>query len=183
MEGFMLKIVLTALLLGLPIFAQAQASDDQSDGGCGSSKAGWDVKTVKDHPPSPKPQDGKALVYVVQTMWVQPGIVIGSQKATTRVGVDGSWVGANHGDSYFFFPVDPGEHSICTDWQSTFYARSGLASAADLNAEAGAIYYFRVKVRDANEYHPGEVKIEPIDRSEARLLLGRSSFSTSHPKK
>jgi hypothetical protein len=183
MEGFMLKILLVALLLGLPIFTQAQSSDDQSDGGCGSSKAGWDVKTVKDHPPSPKPQDGKALVYVVQTMWVQPGIVIGSEKATTRVGVDGTWIGANHGDSYFFFPVDPGEHSICTDWQSTFYARSGLASAADLNAEAGATYYFRVKVRDASQYRPGEVKIEPIDKSEARLLLGRSSFSTSHPKK
>lgn len=98
----MLKILIVALLLGLPVYAQAQTSDDQS-GGCGSGKDGWDVKTVKNHPPAPNPQDGKALVYVVQTMWVQPGLVIGSDKATTRVGVDGAWVGANHGDSYFFF--------------------------------------------------------------------------------
>jgi hypothetical protein len=179
----MLKFLFVALLLGLPILTQALSSEDQNGGGCGSSKAGWDVKTVKDHPPSPKLQDGKALVYVVQTIWRQPGIVIGSDKATTRVGVDGTWIGANHGDSYIFFPVDPGEHNICTDWQSTFCVRSGLASAVDLNAEAGAIYYFRVKVRDASQYRPGEVKIEPIDKAEARLLLGSSSFSTSHAKK
>ncbi len=179
----MLKFLLVALLLGLPVLTQAQSPDDQSGGGCGSSKAGWDVKTVRDHPPSPHPQDGKALVYVIQSMWDHPGIVIGGDKATTRVGIDGAWVGANHGDSYFFFPVDPGEHSICADWQSTFYARSGLASAADLNVQAGGIYYFRVKVRDATQYRPGEVKIEPIDKSEAQLLLGSSSFSASHPKK
>jgi hypothetical protein len=177
----MRKILIAALLLGLPIHTQAQSSDDQSGGGCGSGKDGWDVKTVKQHPPAPKPQDGKALVYVVQTMVDAP--VIGGNKATTRLGVDGTWVGANHGDSYFFFPVDPGEHSICTDWQSTLYTRSGLASAADLDAQAGGIYYFRIKVRDVTNYRQGEVEIEPIDKSEARLLLGNSEFATSHPKK
>jgi hypothetical protein len=179
----MLKLLLVGLLLGLPILTQAQSSEDQIGGGCGSSKDGWDVKTVKDHAPAPTPQDGKALVFVVQTMWEQPGLVIGSDKATTRVGVDGAWIGANHGDSYFFFSVDPGEHSICTDWQSTFYIRSGLASAADLNAQAGGRYYFRVKVRDTTQYREGEVKIEAIDKAEAGLLIGRSSFSTSHAKK
>jgi Protein of unknown function (DUF2846) len=177
----MLKILVVALILGLPLLTQAQSSEDRSDGGCGSSKAGWDVKTAKDHPPAPKPQDGKALVYVIQTMVDAP--VIGGNKATTRLGVDGAWVGANHGDSYFFFPVDPGEHSICTDWQSTLYTRSGLASAADLNAEAGGTYYFRIRVRDVTNYRQGDVEIEPIARAEANLLIGHSSFSTSHPKK
>lgn len=176
----MLKILIVALLLALPIYAQAQSSDDQS-GGCGSGKDGWDVKTVKQHPPAPKPQDGKALVYVVQTMVDGPPIL--GNKATTRLGVDGSWVGANHGDSYFFFSVDPGEHSICTDWQSALYTRSGLASAADLNAQAGGIYYFRIRVRDVTNYRQGEVEIAPIAKSEARLLLGNSEFSSSHPKK
>jgi hypothetical protein len=177
----MLKILIVTLFLGLPIYTRAQSSEDQNGSGCGSSKDGWDVKTVKERPPAPKPQDGKALVYVIQTMVDKP--VIGGNSATTRLGLDGTWIGANHGDSYFFFPVDPGEHSICTDWQSAFYTRSGLASAADLNAEAGKIYYFRLKVRDVTNYRSGEVKIEPIDKAEARLLMGNSEFATSHAKK
>lgn len=180
----MLKILALAVLFGAPLLTQAQASNDHTGGGCGPSKAGFDVKTDSKQRPLPaKPDDGKALVYVLQTAWEQPGIVIGSQKPITRVGVDGAWVGANHGDSYFFFSVDPGQHSVCTDWQSSFYERSGLASAVDLNAQAGAIYYFRVKVRDAIQGRPGEVKIEPVDRSEWNLLFGSSSFATSHLKK
>jgi hypothetical protein len=177
----MLKILIVVLLFGVPICARAQSSEDQSSGGCGPSKDGWDVKTAKEHPPAPKPQDGKALVYVFQTMVDAPPI--GGNKATTRLGVDGAWVGANHGDSYFFFSVDPGEHSICTDWQSTLYTRSGLAAAADLKAQSGATYYFRIRVRDVTNYRSGDVEIAPMDKSEARLLLGKSEFATSHPKK
>ena len=80
------------LLLGLPIHTQAQSSDDQGGSGCGPSRDGWDVKTAKEHTSAPKPPDGKARVYVVQTMVDAP--VIGGNKATTRVGVDGAWVGA-----------------------------------------------------------------------------------------
>jgi len=133
------------------------------------------------HTSAPKPPDGKALVYVVQTMVDAP--VIGGNKATTRVGLDGAWVGANHGDSYFTFPVDPGHHSVCTDWQSVLYTRSGLASAADLDAQAGRIYYFRVSVRDVTNYRSGDVEIESIDKSEARLLMGKSKYATFYPKK
>jgi hypothetical protein len=177
----MLKLLIAALLIGLPIYTQAQSSDDQSSGGCGSSKDGWDVKTVKEHPSTPKPDAGKALVYVVQSMVDAP--VIGGTKATTRLGLDGNWIGANHGNSYFFFSVDPGEHSLCTDWQSTFYTRSGLASATDLDAQAGATYYFRIRVRDVTKYESGKVDIEPTTRSEAKLLLSNSEFATAHPKK
>jgi len=176
----MLKILIVALLFGLPVYTQAQSSKDQS-GGCGSSKDGWDVKTVKEHPPDPQPQDGKALVYVIQTMVDAP--LIGGNKATTRLGMDGTWVGANHGDSYFSLSVDPGEHSICTDWQSALFTRSGLVSAADLNAKAGMTYYFRIRVRDVTNERSGDVEIERIYKSEARLLLPKSEFATSHSKK
>jgi hypothetical protein len=176
------KILLVTLLLSLPILTRAQ-NYDHSAGGCGPKKTQFDVKTTKVQPPAPKPGDRAALVYVIEWMWLEPGINIDGAKPTTRVGVDGSWVGANHGDSYFFFPIDAGNHSICTDWQSAFYARSGLASAADLVADAGGVYYFRVKVRDADHDRPGEVKIEQIDAAEGRLLVAASEFATSHQKK
>jgi hypothetical protein len=174
------KILIVVLLFALPIYTQAQPPDDQS-GGCGSSRDGWDVKTVKDHPPDPKPEDGKALVYVIKTMVDAP--LIGGNNASTRLGVDGTWIGANHGNSYFFFPVDPGQHSICTDWQSILYTRAGLVSGADFNARAGMTYYFRIRVRDVTNERSGDIEIERIYKSEARLLLPKSEFATSHPKK
>jgi hypothetical protein len=176
----MLKIALAAILFVAPIAAQGQ---DHSAGGCGPSNVNFDVKTSKNKPVAPSPPAGKALVYVIETMWEEPGLQIDGLKVTTRVGVDGAWVGAIHGDSYFFFPVDPGEHSVCTDWQSSIFTRSRLASAADLTADAGQVYYFRTKVRDETKDRPGEVKIEPIDEAEAKLLISSSTFSTSHAKK
>jgi hypothetical protein len=176
-----LKLLIAVILIGLPVYAQAQSSQDQSAGGCGSSKDGWDVSTTKQPPPAPKPESGKALVYIIQTMVDAPPI--GGNKATTRLGMDGNWIGANHGNSYFYFSVDPGEHSLCTDWQSVLYTRSGLVSATDLNAQAGEMYYFRISVRDVTNYRDGDVEIAPMARAEARLLLQDSQFATSHPKK
>lgn len=182
----MRSTLLIAFLLAAPAIMFAQGSDHTA-GGCGPSKTQFEVKTTKDRPAAAQPPAGKALVYVIQTAWTEPGLVIGSQKPITRVAIDGSWIGANHGESYISFPVEPGAHSICTDWQSAFYERADLASAADLNAEAGTTYYFRVKVHDPSQDQrhdfQGKVEIEPIDASEARLLIGNSEFATSHPKK
>src|ERR1019366_1867895 len=59
----------------------------------------------------------KALVYVIQD--------IGSINCiggciTTKIALDGAWVGANHHNSYFSFAVDPGERHLCANWQSHF---------------------------------------------------------------
>jgi hypothetical protein len=110
--------------------------------------------------------------------------------ATIRVGVDGQWVGANHGRSYFSFPIEPGDHSICVSWQTTWIklARlapaSNLASAANLTADAGKVYYFEVSVDERSHEHrqPG-VRLETIDPAEGKLLIADSSLSSSHPKK
>src|ERR1019366_9119074 len=36
-----------------------------------------------------------------------------SAQALTKVGLDGAWVGANQGSSYFFFATTSGEHHLC----------------------------------------------------------------------
>lgn len=180
----MRNVLLVALLLiAAPLGTLAQGPNHTA-GGCGPSNTQFNVTTSKNPPSSKMPDNGKALVYVIQTVWQQTN-AIGSQKPITRVGVDGAWVGANHGESYLIFAVDPGAHSICTDWQSSISMRADLASAADLNAAAGSTYYFQVKVRDPayDKDNHGAVKIEEIDGSEARLLLGSSEYATSRPKK
>ena len=82
---------------------------------CGSDAVKFNVKSSEGRPPAPQPEPGKALVYVVE-QYERPGNELGTP--TVRVGLDGSWVGANYGTSYLFFPIEPSEYRLCSDWQS-----------------------------------------------------------------
>jgi hypothetical protein len=176
-----MKTILVVFLFASPVFAQDDAAAARAAAGCGPAEVNFDVKTDKKQHPAPKPEPGKALVYVFLDVKQQPNSFnIGT--VTTRVGLDGAWIGANHGRSYFFFPVDPGNHRVCAAWQSILERYSKLASAADLSAEAGKPYYLRVSVDERQEHQPA-VKMEHIDPAEAQILIANSSLSTSHPKK
>ncbi len=184
----MVKRILAAVLFAGPVFsfvampaAQGQSEDQaaaaRSSAGCGPAGVEFDVKTDKKSHPAPRPEPGKALVYVFQHERHKPDVyAIGA--VTVRVGLDGDWVGANHGSSYFFFPVEAGAHRVCSQVQSSFKRYSKLASAISLKAEPGKAYYFRVFVDDAVPH----VKLEAIDEAEAELLIASSALSSSHPK-
>jgi len=181
---FMMKPIPVVLLFASPLFNQpAFGQDDaaaaRTAAGCGSDQVHFDVKTDKKHHPAPQPETGKALIYVFQE--VRQGELWIFATITTKVGLDGAWVGANHGDSYFFFAANPGNHRVCAAWQSTSEVYSKLASAADLTIEPGKVYYLRVKVYD-REYKP-QLKMEHVDPAEAQLLIAASSFNASHPRK
>ena len=187
-----MRTVLALLLFALPAVpahTQDQSAAGLAGTGCGPEKVQFDVKTDKHQHIEPQPEPGKALVYVFEQVKLD-GDELPVNLATIRVGLDGQWVGANHGRSYFSFAVDPGEHSICASWQTTWVkiARlapaSNLASAANLTAEAGKVYYFEANVDERNSEHrqPG-VRLEKIDPAEGRLLIADSSLSTSRPKK
>jgi hypothetical protein len=96
-----------------------------------------------------------------------------------RVGLDGNWVGANEGKSYFFFPVDPGEHNVCAEWQSGTFKKSSerIGEAMHLTAEAGKTYYLRLNF----SYQRMDLELE--DEAEGHFLIGSSLFATSQPKK
>ena len=159
-----------------PLFAQDQVAAARAAAGCGPDQVNFDVKADKKQHPAPQAEPGKALVYVFQDVEQSDGVNIGT--VTTRVGLDGAWVGAIHGKSYFFFSAGPGNHRVCAAWQSNFKRLSKLGSAADLTAEAGHVYYLRVRVE-----HRPDVKMEHIDAAEAQLLIASSTLSTSQPKK
>jgi len=175
----MIKILLAVLLLAAPAFAQDEAA--LAAAGCGPSKIKFDVKTNSHQHTVAQPEPGKALVYAFED-FPHTGITIGG--ITTKLGIDGAWVGANYDNSYFFFSVDPGDHSLCTSVQSSLPGTSKLQAAASLTAEAGKVYYFRTLVlHTTDSKYPPEVKLEPVDPAEGRLLIASYSFSTSHPKK
>jgi uncharacterized protein DUF2846 len=157
------------------VFAQDPAPAVSSRGGCGPTATQFDVKTDnKQHPVAPA-DAGKAIVYVFEDMEHGP---------TMRVGLDGSWIGANKGKSYFYFSVEPGDHQVCTNWQSGTFKKTAMriGSAMTLKAEAGKVYYLRIQVYERSE-QDHNVKLEPVETAEAQFLISASAFSTYHPKK
>lgn len=178
----MRKLVLVVLSLCLPVFGQSQSVDLRKTAGCGPAEMKFSVKTGQGQSDVAKPEAGKALVYVIEEER-PPANVTMIGHVTTRVGLDGNWVGANHGNSYFSFPVAPGKHRVCTDWQSLLKSAQKLNGAADLAAKEGMTYFFRVQVRAQHEEHPAEVRLEPVDEAQGLLLISRSALSTSKAKK
>jgi len=142
-----------------PAFAQRNASEPMIAAGCGDANVKFDVRSEKSQHPSAHPEEGQALVYFVE----DDSSFESLPRPTTRVGLDGKWVGANRANSYFYFPVSP------------------KSAAAHFTAEAGKTYYFRVQntlLRDG----PVKIELMPLDSDEGQLLASKFAFSTSHPK-
>jgi len=176
------KHIFLALVLAAPAFGQNQAADLRTAAGCGPRTTRFNVKTDKNQHAVTQPESGKALVYVIVEEKSDPhAMQIGD--VTTRVGLDGNWVGANHGRSYVSFAVEPGEHRVCTDWQSSLKAVQKLSGAADLTAEAGRTYYYGMEVTIPWNDHAAQVRLKAVDEAEGLLLVSKSASSTWKVKK
>ena len=170
-----ISVLLLLAFCASSVLAQDHPSAVSSNGGCGPGEAQFDVNTSKKDHPVAQPEAGKALVYVIEDIEKGPAM---------RVGLDGSWVGANKGKSYFSFQVDPGDHQLCTNWQSSVFKKSAerIGSAAPLTAEAGKVYYFRIQIYERSE-SDHTVKIEPVEAAEGQFLVSSSWFSASRTRK
>ncbi len=165
------SVLFPAILLGaLPLLAQDDAAVARTGAGCGLSGEMFNVQTTDQKHPVGQPEQGKALVYFFVDFVTAP---------TMRVGVDGNWVGANDGKSYFFFQVNPGEHNVCAEWQSGTFKKSSerVGEAIHLTVEAGKTYYLRLN------FSYQRMHLELSDEAEGHFLIGSSLFATSQPKK
>jgi hypothetical protein len=163
--------------------AQSNPSGNVGAPGCGDPKIKFEVKAEK--PGSAAgPEAGKALVYFIEDDTSFNSI----PKPTTRLGVDGEWTGATHGDSYLRVSVNPGVHHLCASWQSSLPApgQGSQVAAAHFTAESGGVYYFRV----TNRLVPGPdgpggatMTLAPLDSDEGQLQANRFKLSVSSAKK
>jgi hypothetical protein len=95
-------------------------------------------------------------------------------------------MGANHEWAYMSFSVDPGDHRVCADVQSSLVSPEKMSAAADLTAEEGKTYYYRLFVSNGdnkNNEQPPRVTLHPVDEAEGLLLIGKSGKSTAKVKK
>lgn len=168
-----MKILLAILSLCLSALAADKAAVAKALAACGPDDFQFDVKTDKHKHPAAQPEAGKAIVYLIEDQGNQCFFCA----ATVRFGVDGAWVGATHGRSYFFFAVTPGEHHLCADWQR-LPPSDKVVSLSHFTAEAGKIYYFRTRLVTAYSRSGYLLDLDPIDSDQAQLLLASYAFST-----
>lgn len=167
-------------------FAQNPDRVPHAQPACGPLNAELQTKTDYNEAADFQPESGKAMVYVAEEQKYHA-----ARDVTARIGLDGAWVGATRGNSYAFFPVDPGEHHLCADWRSTLLSNGRLVSLFGFTAEAGKVYYFRVRTtggpssmldRSALD-ESATLDLDLINSDEGKLLVSTSPYSASHPKK
>jgi hypothetical protein len=141
---------------------------------CGPLKTRMKVHTAKEEHSFGTVPPAKALVYVIQEhqMTVK---VLGS--FPTRVALDGRWVGGNHSESYFYFPVDGGDHQVCAEWEVEFRNHVLPVSFAKFTAEPGQTYYLRERVTFAGLEDERSIRLEPISADEGKSLVSRLPYS------
>jgi hypothetical protein len=181
-----LFVVLVPIMVTGCALAQEAATAAPVQTACGPLEVRFDAQaSPSDSNPrrAAQPEAGKALVYVMEYFRKAPGEW---GNPTIRVGVDGSWQGAVRHDSYLSFAVEPGEHHLCTSWQSRLQRLSKLASFAGFTAEAGKVYYFRARISYSSYGGGGatmDLNLEPVNPDEGQYLVASYEPSASHPKK
>ncbi len=170
---------LLVLILAASAFAADLTPAAPANSACGPSQARFSVKADNRQPLVPQPESGKALIYVVEEYDRPDNEIV---KPTVRVGLDGAWTGANRGASYFFFPVEPGEHHFCADWQSPPEWIGPKISLTSLTAEPGQTYYLRARVIELNRT-TWTLDLEKVNPDEGRWLVESSPLSEYRLKK
>lgn len=161
--------VSTVLFLISSSFATDNGAVASAKSACGTKNVHYEVHTDENSHSPAQPEPGRAQIYMIEDQG--PGLHLAH--ITTRVGLDGAWVGANQGNSYFVLPVSPGEHHLCANWQSSS-SFSKRFSFISFTAEAGRIYYFRVRAR------VDLFDLELINSDEGQFLV--TSFALSNFK-
>ena len=150
---------------------------------CGDDKVKFEIKTEKDHAAPGAPNSGKAQLVLIEAL--DKTFCWGCSVAT-RFGMDGAWVGANNGDSYFVLSIDRGEHHLCADWQSVFGTLKKKIGLTSFTAEAGKVYYFEALVtqkQTSKDYVDRDLDLKQLNDDEGKFRIKASRFSTSTPTK
>ena len=168
-----MRFIVLAMLFAAS--ASAQAPPVASPSACGHENVSFKVKLDESQHTLAQPDPGKARVYFVH----DAGTSITLGYPTVKLAMDGAWVGANHGNSYFSVSVEPGEHHVCVTLQSSLVAQR--VELAHFTAEAEKVYYYRTQLVTSRSVEL--LELEPIDSDQGKYLIATFPLSVSQPKK
>jgi hypothetical protein len=163
---------------GCHLSAQAPARLSQL-AGCGDDRTKFKVSRgeVKDTLETPEP--GKATVYIVEVVnLADKGRVA---RPVILQGLNGKWIGATQGFTYAEATIAPGQHHLCSRWQSDETGYSDQVSLYNFEAVAGRRYFFRTQVVSQSKGLPF-IDLELVSEDEGRFLMSQAARSVSTPK-
>ncbi len=167
------------LLLSFCLVSTVYASAMNLPGACGSDSVKFNVKTQQNQPAPSPPADGKAQIVFIENENQPIGPFM---HATVRFGMDGAWVGADNGNSYFVLSADPGVHHLCANWQSTLGRFKKNVELTSFTAEPGKIYFFSAAVPVESE-DVVTFGLTQLNDDEGKYQMTLSKLSTSKLKK
>lgn len=163
-------------IFSLLIAAVAGAQSTSTASACGQPTVRFDVKTSPAVSPGSEPD--KAVIFFIERDLTTRIFVTPS----TRLGMDGEWLGANKGNSYSFFVVTPGVHHLCADTKFGGVGGGGQAFL-HFDAKPGATYFFEVRNTRVGDPKWGEelhdVALEQLDEDQGEYLRLMSAFVSS----
>jgi hypothetical protein len=110
--------------------------------GCGPADTQYKVKLDKKAQRPGAPQPDQAQIVFVETLDGEF-----STGPVSRFAIDGNWVGASKGASYFAITVAPGTHQVCASRQSGAALERQNVGALSVQAQAGKTYYLGFKIK------------------------------------
>jgi hypothetical protein len=151
---------------------------------CGDDSVKFDVKTEKNPQPLAGPVEGKARIVLIED---ENAKLDSLHYALVRYGMDGAWVGATYGDSYFTLDVQPGVHHLCADvqasamWLGEFKRAVGMAT---FTAEPGKVYYFSSSmIVTYNGGRSFDFGFSAIDEDDGKYRVKAGKLATWQTKK
>jgi hypothetical protein len=164
-----MKSALVVLFFAASAFGQTPSGLATS--ACGPKSDSLQVKLDKSPHTLAQSDPGKALVYFIQEKGSDAFAV------TTKIGIDGTWVGANKNSSYFAVSIEPGERHVCANVQSF---RGHPVGLVHFTAETGKTYYFdgRVVYGATSDLY---FFLGAVDSDQGKYLIGSLPLSMSTP--
>jgi hypothetical protein len=173
-----MKPSLGILFLSASLAFAAQARATVLPDACGDDKVKFDVKTEEGQPAFAPPAVGKAQIVFIENDDKYIGC-IALCEVTTRVGMDGAWVGANNGNSYFALTVDPGVHHLCASWQSALSMLKKNVDVISFTAEPGKVYYFAAQiVETGGKEVPPTITLSQLNEDEGQYRVKAWKLAT-----
>jgi hypothetical protein len=184
-----MKLRLVVLLLGASLLPAVQARATILPDACGPDNVKFDVKTTEQNlaTPAPAPPEaGKAQIVFIESLWPNCNYGCG---IVARYGMDGAWIGANKGNSFFSLSVAPGTHHLCVSiqgggLQGNAFTKIGI-DMASFSAEPGKVYYFAAEFNVIRSGGGGvtQFALSPLDEDTGKFRVKSSKLATSTPKK
>ena len=166
-----MRLRIAALLFGGALVLAHAAWAAPWPSSCGDPQAKFDVSTKAGQPlPAPPAAGMGQIVFIEDQNQLHNPF---HPWDTVRFAMNGAWVGADKGNSYFTLDIAPGTYHLCASWQGVRHT----FDLAPVTVEPGKVHYFAAKVTESQYYSDFRLVQLNDDQGEYRVKAWKRSVS------